>query len=320
MTVFRVGKQGMTESQFRQFLTQIFVLGAAGNARNGVLGGTGLGVTQTATASTSVQVDVGMAVMQASNLAGAYPMGNDTLTSVNVLGPNPVGGTPRNDIVVIDSVTESLRVLTGTPNASPTDPTVPDTAVALARLRHSAGAVNVPSAAIDDLRVWTTMRGGIALVRDAADRDGVLARQSTAVYRVDLGRMEINNGVDWDPFYTDKMSTASCSYGSGWSIASTGPEPSVSRVGRLVTFNAKVLRSSGSGTTVCTIPTGYRPNSGAYDPNVVLATTSWNSGTTEGPGFISVVNPSGAVTIAQIDTGKAWTSSTFINITGQWFI
>ena len=320
MTVRNIGDGTVTQAEFRQLLTQIFVQGSFMNARNAVIGGTGLGVIQTPTASASVRVDAGAAVTQVSSLTGAVMIYNDTQTDFDVLGANPVGGLPRNDIIVIDAATESVRVITGTPNASPTDPTVPDTAVALARLRHSAGAVNVPSSAIDDLRVWTTMRGGIALVRDAADRDGVLARQSTAVYRADLGRMEINNGVDWDPFYTDKMSTASCSYGSGWSIASTGPEPSVSRVGRLVTFNAKVLRSSGSGTTVCTIPTGYRPNSGAYDPNVVLATTSWNSGTTEGPGFISVVNPSGAVTIAQIDTGKAWTSSTFINITGQWFI
>lgn len=320
MTVRNIGDSTLSLTEFRQLLTQIFVQGQFMNARNAVIGGTGLGVVQTPTASAAVRVDAGAAVTQTSSLVGAIVSFNDAQTDLDVLGANPMGGLPRNDIVVLDAATESLRVITGTPNASPTDPTVPASAVALARLRHPAGATSVASSAIDELRVWTTMRGGIALVRNSDDQAAVLPRQSAATYRADLQRLEIYNGTDWDPYYSDKMSTAACSYGSGWAIASTGPAPSVSRVGRLVTFNAKVLRSSGTGTTVCTIPTGYRPNSGAYDPNVVLATTSWNSGTTEGPGFISVVNPSGAVTIAQIDTGKAWTSSTFINITGQWFI
>jgi hypothetical protein len=71
-----------------------------------------------------------------------------------------MGGVPRNDLIVFDTATVSsgtggVRAITGTPNAVPTDPAVPATAVALARLRHAASATTVPTAKIDDLRAYT---------------------------------------------------------------------------------------------------------------------------------------------------------------------
>ena len=320
MTVRNIGDSTLSLTEFRQLLTQIFVQGQFMNARNAVIGGTGLGVVQTPTASGSVRVDAGAAVTQTSSLVGAIVSYNDAQTDLDVLGANPMGGLPRNDIVALDAATESLRVITGTPNASPTDPTVPASAVALARLRHPAGATSVASSAIDELRVWTTMRGGITLVRNQTDRDNILPRQATTIYRADTGALESYNGSSWDPYYADTLMTAACSYGSGYAMASSGPAPTVSRVGGVVTFNAKVLRSSGTGTTVCTIPSGYRPSATAYDPNVVLMATSQNGGNTEGPGFNATASPSGAVIVSQIDTGKAWTSGTYINLSGTWFI
>jgi hypothetical protein len=47
----------------------------------------------------------------------------------------------------------------GTPNAVPTDPSVPATAVPLARLRHAASATTVPASKIDDLREYTSLFG-----------------------------------------------------------------------------------------------------------------------------------------------------------------
>ena len=70
-----------------------------------------------------------------------------------------MGGLPRNDIVVFDSITASLMAITGVPNATPTDPTVPNTAVALARLRNLASATTIPTAQIDNLIVPTYLRG-----------------------------------------------------------------------------------------------------------------------------------------------------------------
>ncbi|QIM20537.1 hypothetical protein G7075_04290 [Phycicoccus sp. HDW14] len=157
MTVLKVAKTGEQEADLRQFLSYLFAQDSAGIATDGVL--TGLAVTQTSTASSSVQIDVGAAVVQDSRLAGAFPMLNNALFPLDVLGPNPMGGVPRNDIVVMDYATESVRVIVGTPNAVPTDPSVPATAVRLARLRHAAGALTIPSNKIEDLRLPTRLFG-----------------------------------------------------------------------------------------------------------------------------------------------------------------
>lgn len=321
MTVYNAWKTTETESQFRRVQSQLFIQGAFLNARNGVLGPSGLGVT-TSTSPKSVRVDAGSAVTQQASLSGAWITHSDAALDIDVLTDNPVGGTPRNDIVIIDSGTESIRVLIGQPNAAPEDPTVPATAVALQRIRHAAGATSIPASALEggDLRTWTVMRGGIVNVRNEADRAGVYPRQSTAIYRADLGRLELHNGTDWDQFYPDRLTKALCPYGTGYEVASTGPEPSVQAVGREVKFQGKVSRTGGTGLIVCTVPTAFRPAADTYDPNVSLAVTAWNSGSVEGPQFNAACDPAtGRVTIGLIDTGKPWGSSTFINIIGSWF-
>jgi len=156
MTQFIYHKAGNTEAQQKQALAFLLQQDSPGLASDGVL--SGLGVSQTATASASVVVAAGSGASQDTVLNGASMLVLDSPFTLDVLGANPVGGLPRNDVVVFDAATVSsgaggVRVLTGVPNASPTDPTVPATAVPLARLRHAASATTVPASAIDDLRV-----------------------------------------------------------------------------------------------------------------------------------------------------------------------
>ena len=155
MTQF-AGFSGMSEAQLRQWTAYQFAQDSTGLATDGVL--TGLGVTQTATASASVLVAKGAGIVQTTVLAGAIPLVLDTDLTLDVLTANPVGGLARNDLVVFDSATITgggggVRVIVGTPNASPTDPTLPSSAIPLARLRHAASATTVPTAKIDNLRV-----------------------------------------------------------------------------------------------------------------------------------------------------------------------
>lgn len=201
MAEFKVGKSGETEAQFRQFLAQLFTQGGFMKARTGVIGATGLGVSQTTTASASVVVDSGMGVVQDTSLNGAVPLINNSPKTLDVLVANPVGGVPRNDIVVFDASSESISVVVGDANATPTDPTVPATAIPLARLRHAAGATTVPASAIDSLRVYTATRGGITPANTQADRDVLFARPGTAVFRQDTKRLEVYNGASWDTYY-----------------------------------------------------------------------------------------------------------------------
>ena len=163
MTQFIADKAGNTEAQQKKARAFLLTQDSTGLATDGVL--TGLVVAQTGTASASVLVAAGAGVVQDSVGNGASQLVNDTQVTLDVLTANPMGGTPRNDIVVFDAATVAsgtggIRVIVGTPNAVPTDPTVPATAIPLARLRHAASATTVPTAKIDDLRVKTSVFGG----------------------------------------------------------------------------------------------------------------------------------------------------------------
>ena len=149
MATFQMLDEGNSEAQDRLATSFFLAQTSAGLARTGVL--SGLVVTQTTTASGAVLVAAGAAPVQASVGTGVALLVNDTLATLDVFTAHPVGALPRNDIVAFDSVTKALIAIIGTPNATPTDPTVPATACALARLRHAASATTIPTAKIDQL-------------------------------------------------------------------------------------------------------------------------------------------------------------------------
>ena len=168
MSQFEMFNAGNDEAAQKKSLAWLLRQVSAGKATTGVL--TGLGVTQTTTASGSVVIGAGAGEAQAAVLDGASLLVNDTPLTLDVFGANPMGGLDRNDIVIFDWATLSpvsggtasggLRVLIGDGNATPTDPTIPSTAIPLARLRHAASATTIPTSKIDDLRVKTSVFGG----------------------------------------------------------------------------------------------------------------------------------------------------------------
>jgi hypothetical protein len=152
------GFGGMTEPEFKQIYSYLFAPAGA-TATTGVL--SGLAVAQTTTASGSVTIAVGAGVVQDALVSGATPVVNNASVTLDVFTANPMSGVsnPRNDIVVFNPLTESIQTVVGTPNAAPTDPTVATTSLKLARLRHAANATTIPTAKIDDLRVFTGVQG-----------------------------------------------------------------------------------------------------------------------------------------------------------------
>ena len=229
MSQFKTAALDESEPQFRQFLSYLFQQSAPGIALEGVLGGQGLVTSQTATASGSVEVTAGLAVQQSSLTTGASPLINTSTATLDVFGGNPMGSLPRNDLIVFDSVTASLVVVPGTPNASPTDPTPANPSVALARLRHAASATTIPAAKIDDLRV------PIYLAPSAADSGWV----NVAI----LAGFAAEPGIAPQVRKVGKMVTGL----GGWDV--TG------------------LAGNGS-FNVGTIPDGYRPDRTIYLPAV----------------------------------------------------
>lgn len=178
MATFQYLDEGNSEAQDRLATSYLLTQTQVGLATTGVL--SGLSVTQTATASGSVLIAAGAAPVQASVGTGVALLVNDTLATLDVFTADPMGGLPRNDIVAFDSVTKAIIAIIGTPNATPDDPTVPDTACALARLRHAASATTIPTAKIDDLRAYTTLRG-VSPSAPYAQAAGIVYLAGTAV-------------------------------------------------------------------------------------------------------------------------------------------
>ena len=157
MAWFEFHNAGNSEAQQLQATSFLFAQTAAGKAATGVL--SGFAVSQTTTAGPSVVVSAGAGVVQAATLNGASLVGDVQDTTLDVLTGSPMGAVPRNDLVVADQATGSIRVIVGSPNVTPTDPSVPSSAIKLARIRNAANATSVPSSAIDDLRVFTQLAG-----------------------------------------------------------------------------------------------------------------------------------------------------------------
>ncbi len=130
---------GETEAQFRKFVAQLF-------SGSGVF--SGMTVTQTTTASGSVVVSAGMAVLEDST--GAYPLMADASYTLNVLGANPVGSSVRTDLIVADKSSPTAPVLVLGTSGSSTAPTPTSSQVLLAQLNHTASATTVTTARIDN--------------------------------------------------------------------------------------------------------------------------------------------------------------------------
>lgn len=217
MAEFKAFVSGETEQRFRQFWARLFKQsGTPGIVQKGVLGTSAdLRVAQTTTASGSVTVSSGLALAQDTVGNGVSPLLNDTSKTLDVLGANPMGATPRNDMVVFDAATSSVRVIVGTPNAVPTDPAVPSTAVALARLRHAASATTVPSSKIDDLREYAELLGsGTAFMSYSPAWTADTTNPNPGNGSV-MGEYRVDSGGMVDATIVVKMGTSGQAQGSG---------------------------------------------------------------------------------------------------------
>jgi hypothetical protein len=317
MTEFQYLNQGNSEAQDR--LATSFLLQQTptpGLATTGVFAG--LAVAQTATASTAVTISSGAGNSQDTVGNGAAFLINDTVKTLDILTANPVGGTPRNDIVVFDSATTSIRALIGIPNASPTDPTIPATAIPLARIRNAGGATSIPSTAIDDLRTYTNLFNQPIPVPNLTARNALTPVNGTRAMRMDLGgRVETYNAADsaWYPRSGTNIA------GAGWADNTGTP------------FNGTSYRRTAdglcqmSGLLYRTDPTFSTTNGVFYVIGFVpawMAPTDcakqfdvWSS---LGPGAVVRVTTAGQVSFASIGSSFNVVSGTFsVSVEGSWW-
>lgn len=226
MTEYEYHNAGNSEAQQKEALAYLLSQSTTGKAATGVL--SGLAVTQTGTASGSILIAAGAGVAQAAVLDGASVLVNDTSKTLDIFTANPVGGLPRNDVVVFDAATVSIRALVGVASATPSDPTIPTSAIPLARLRHAASAATITTAKIDDLRTFTTIFG-------------------------------VQSAGAWQ--------AQTVTAGSGWSaLAGLEPEARLLPNGDVEIAGAVLAGASISNNVVLTLPVGMRPPKTRYLP------------------------------------------------------
>ena len=137
----------------------------------GIVNSTDLQITQSATPAMTVSVAAGYAVIIGTTQTnmGAYMAYNDGATTLTITTANPT--LPRIDLVcmtVNDAYyTGSLNsvvfsVVAGTPNASPTAPSLPANSITLATIAVAANATSIVNANITDTRVLTTTSVGLS--------------------------------------------------------------------------------------------------------------------------------------------------------------
>jgi len=240
MSEFVYHNAGNSEAQQMEALSRLF-------AQTGTLAATGvldgLVVTQASTANGTVLIAVGSAVVQSSMTAGASLLVCDSQKTLDIFTANPMGGLPRNDIIEFDSITATIIAHIGTPNATPTDPTVPATSVALARLRNLASATTIPTAKIDSLIVATTVRGAIGA--DGKANGVPIPATSTA---------KAGKHIHWGPYAgtTDASGYATVTHGGGFTptvvvvtLTNIGIQ-TLTDTYTATTFRLRTLNSDGS--------------------------------------------------------------------------
>lgn len=144
----------------------------------GVAASGALAVAQSSTPAMSVQVAAGRGYVQGDDNGsqGMYHVWNDAAKTLTIAAADATN--PRRDIVVARVYDAyyagatnafALEVITGTAAASPSDPTIPNNCLPLARVAVAASATSITNANITDLRVraytnghWNTAWGEVA--------------------------------------------------------------------------------------------------------------------------------------------------------------
>lgn len=180
--------------------------------RGGIVAPGDLAVSQNGTPNMSVNVATGQVLIPGTQgtYQGLYACDNQGVLNLAIAAADPTNG--RRDLVVArvrdaqySGATSSfaIEVVTGTPSASPVDPTTPANSWVLARVLVDAGATSITAGKLTDLRTVQTGQFG-----RAAALGGIIPTTSSfrpghvvglAVYESDTKRLAISDGTDWQP-------------------------------------------------------------------------------------------------------------------------
>lgn len=230
----------------------------------GVLGGSSFEVSPSSPTAMTVDVAAGVCVVEGGDQTaqGKYLVRKQTPQTGVAIAAAP-GSGQRNDLIVVEvrdpnatgPAGDDVRifVVAGTPDASPVDPTVPDTCLVLARVRVPSGTGSITAGLIDDLRAQADFQHptGTAGLRDGAVTTDKIAASAVTTAKINDSAVttgKLNNGAVTTVKVGDSQVTA----------PKIGSMPINTRTGNytlaLGDRNGLVIMNSSSNLTI-TLPT-----------------------------------------------------------------
>jgi hypothetical protein len=194
--------------ELRQALGGMFNPSSSGpiNARSAVLPSPNnpLRVTALGTPNMTVDVAAGQAVVAGSETAnmGTALLTNDATVNLAIAASDATN--PRIDLVVARWYSETvavglrefaLEVVTGSPAASPVQPTTPANSIILATIAVAAGVTSITSGVITDTRDLTAALGGVISCLSTGRPGGVYS--GLPIYERDTGQDRYWDGSAW---------------------------------------------------------------------------------------------------------------------------
>lgn len=259
--------------------------------RGGIVASGDLAVTQNGTPNMTVLVATGQVVVPGSEgtYQGAYICENRGSLSVSIAAADATN--PRYDLIVArvrDAAysgatnTFAIEAVTGTPAASPAEPTIPANSWVLARVEVVALDTTITTANITDRRTTGTGQFGLA-----AALGGKITCTSTTRPTAPFEGMDIyETDTDFEYTYSGSawVQTAQLLGLTSWvpvwvqsgTITQSSTYAKVQKIGRWATGTVLLTASSsGTANNVITVSTPYTAAGGAL--NVVGSGWFWNS-------------------------------------------
>lgn len=203
-STFRQMLQAITGSPYGSFAGGMQP--TTGGGGHGVCSPTDLLTTQNGTPNMSVNVAGGMALVRGTENThqGVYAFYNDGTVNLAISAADPTN--PRRDAAVVRvrdaaysgaSNDVALVVVTGTPAASPSDPTLPANALVLDRVAVSAADTSITNAEITRLAPRAAALGGRTVCTSSSRPTGAALYEGLEIWETDTDRLLTYDGSGW---------------------------------------------------------------------------------------------------------------------------
>jgi hypothetical protein len=261
--VFRHALGGLLAAPVTSFAGGVSATGTRG--AHGVCGGADMAVAQNGTPNMTVLVAAGHAFIRGTEatVQDTYAVYNDSQVGLSIGVADPA--LPRNDLICVQvrdsnysgaALDARTVVVPGTPNASPTDPSLAafPNALVLARVRVNAAATSIVTANITDLRTRAAAVGGTLVCTSTTRPTGLGTLDRVEIFEIDTGRVLWWNGTAW--IRTAHLSSAGR---TGASVERIAGQTIPNATATTVTYNAESFDSDGfiaPGGSTFTIPAG----------------------------------------------------------------